>query len=77
MTKTAKLFKNGRSQAVRLPKEFRLPGSEVYIERRGSLVILRPMAKLDWEEFFSRPSPVPPDFLQDRKNLKLKKRRIF
>lgn len=39
----AKLFMNGRSQAVRLPKEFRMPGKEVSIERRGDEVILRPV----------------------------------
>lgn len=41
--KRAKLFANGRSQAVRLPKEFRFPGSEVSIERRGEEVVLRPV----------------------------------
>ncbi len=40
--KTAKLFKNGQSQAVRLPKEFRMTGSEVYIKKRGEAVILLP-----------------------------------
>ncbi len=77
MTRTAKLFKNGRSQAVRLPKEFRLPGKEVYIERRGSLVILRPKEALDWDEFFSKPSPFPRDFLAKRRDLKPQKRKIF
>lgn len=41
--KKAKLFMNGRSQAVRLPKEFRMPGDEVLIERRGDEVVLRPV----------------------------------
>ncbi len=77
MARTAKLFQNGRSQAVRLPKDFRLPGKEVYIERRGSLVILRPMAKVDWEEFFARPSPFPADFLARRRDKKPQKRRVF
>jgi antitoxin VapB len=40
----AKLFRNGRSQAVRLPKEFRLPGSEVYIRRDGPRIVLEPLA---------------------------------
>jgi len=39
----AKLFPNGRSQAVRLPKEFRLPGSEVRIWREGKRIILEPI----------------------------------
>jgi antitoxin VapB len=38
----AKLFKHGGSQAVRLPKAFRFPGSEVVVEKRGDSVVLRP-----------------------------------
>ena len=41
----AKLFPNGRSQAVRLPVEFRLPGTEVYIHREGDRVILEPITE--------------------------------
>jgi antitoxin VapB len=40
---TAKLFKHGRSQAVRLPKEFRLPGKEVRVRRVGRAVVLEPL----------------------------------
>ena len=40
---TAKLFQHGRSQAVRLPKEFRLPGKEVRVRRIGRSVLLEPM----------------------------------
>ena len=76
MAQTAKLFKNGRSQAVRLPKEFRFPGNEVFIEKRGVEVVLRPK-KVNWKEFFSRLSPFPDDFLVPRKDLKLQKRKIF
>lgn len=39
---TAKLFKHGGSQAVRLPKAFRFEGSEVIIEKRGDAVVLKP-----------------------------------
>jgi len=42
-TKTAKLFKHGGSQALRLPKEFRLPGKEVRIRRLGRGVLVEPM----------------------------------
>jgi antitoxin VapB len=42
-TGTAKLFQHGRSQAVRLPKEFRLPGKEVRVRRVGRGVLLEPM----------------------------------
>jgi antitoxin VapB len=40
---TAKLFMHGRSQAVRLPKEFRLPGKEVRVRRVGRVVLLEPL----------------------------------
>jgi antitoxin VapB len=39
------LFKNGRSQALRIPKEFELPGTEVTIERVGSALVVEPVAK--------------------------------
>ncbi len=43
MMKTTKLFQNGQSQAVRLPKEFRFEGSEVYIKKSGNVIILLPI----------------------------------
>jgi antitoxin VapB len=43
MTATAKIFMHGRSQAVRLPKEFRMPGTEVLVSRQGDKVILEPV----------------------------------
>jgi antitoxin VapB len=43
MSAKAKLFMHGRSQAVRLPKEFRLPGTEVHVSRVGNKVILEPL----------------------------------
>ena len=47
MPRTAKLFWSGRSQAVRLPKEFWMEGAEVRIRRQGVAVILEPAAS-DW-----------------------------
>jgi len=44
---TAKVFRSGRSQAVRLPKDFRVEGSEVRIRRHGAAVILEPNP-MDW-----------------------------
>jgi antitoxin VapB len=44
----AKLFRNGRSQAVRLPREFRFPGDEVAIRREGDAVILEPVRRAGW-----------------------------
>jgi len=69
-TRTAKLFKNGSSQAVRLPSEFRFEGDEVYISRdeAGDVVLsTRPGAKT-WDAFFEfvRSIDVPDDFLADR-----------
>jgi antitoxin VapB len=47
MMATAKLFWSGRSQAVRLPKDFRFQGEEVRIRRHGNAVVLEPIAN-DW-----------------------------
>jgi antitoxin VapB len=44
----AKVFQNGRSQAVRLPKEFRFVGREVSIRREGNAVILEPIKRRSW-----------------------------
>ena len=52
MSKTAKIFSNGRSQAVRLPLEFRFPGTEVRITRHGRGVLLEPVVS-DVEEWFA------------------------
>jgi antitoxin VapB len=46
---TAKIFMHGRSQAVRLPKEFRLPGKEVRVSKVGDKVILEPMEKAPFD----------------------------
>lgn len=70
-TRTAKLFKNGASQAVRLPAEFRFEGSEVYAtrdEETGDVVLsTRPGART-WAEFFAlmRTIDVPNDFMIER-----------
>jgi antitoxin VapB len=45
------LFRNGRSQAVRLPKEFALPGQEVYVKRLDGVVILIPKDADIWADF--------------------------
>ena len=52
MESTAKLFKNGRSQAVRLPRDFRLKGTEVKIRKEGEKVILEPIEKTKWPDGF-------------------------
>ena len=63
--KTAKLFKNGESQAVRLPKEFRFEGDEVLIKRAGSAVVLFPKAK-SWDSLIGSLEKFPADFMADR-----------
>ena len=52
MKSIAKLFQNGRSQAVRLPIEFRFPGSEVRVSRHGAGVLLEPIV-FDADEWFA------------------------
>jgi virulence-associated protein VagC len=52
MESVAKLFQNGRSQAVRLPKEFRFEGTEVRIRKQGEKVILEPVKKSKWPDGF-------------------------
>ena len=63
--RTAKLFKNGDSQAVRLPKEFRFTGKEVLIKRVGSAVVLLPKAK-SWDTLIESLEKFPADFMSDR-----------
>ena len=63
--KTAKLFKNGESQAVRLPKEFRFPGKEVFIKRVGSAVVLLPKAR-SWATLVESLAKFPADFMETR-----------
>ena len=76
MTQTAKIFMNGRSQAVRLPAEFRFSVREVFIERQGDAVIIRPKP-LGWDDFFARPSQVPEAFMAERQDLTPEKRELF
>ena len=61
---TAKLFLNGQSQAVRLPKEFRFSGNEVYIKKVGTAVMLFPKDRL-WETHLEGLHSFSEDFLAD------------
>ena len=63
--KTAKLFKNGQSQAVRLPKEFRMAGREVYIKKEGEAIVLLPKEK-SWESLFESLNHFEKDFKIER-----------
>lgn len=62
---TAKLFTNGRSQAVRLPKEYRFDDDEVFITRVDDMVILYPRRK-GWDLLARGIERFTADFLADR-----------
>ena len=61
----AKIFMNGRSQAVRLPKEYRFDTEEVYIRKQGENVIIS-AKKPTWDEFFDSSPAFDDDYLKDR-----------
>lgn len=60
---TAKLFTNGSSQAVRLPKEYRFNGTEVYVQKVGSSLMLVPKDKA-WETFLEGINEFSDDYLK-------------
>lgn len=61
---TAKIFQNGRSQAVRLPKEYQFKGKEVFIQKHGDAVLLIPHEKA-WEVFMEGLSSFSEDFMKN------------
>jgi len=63
--KVAKLFQNGQSQAVRLPKEFRFEGDEVYIKKSGKVILLLPMKNL-WGALIESLDKFSDDFMTTR-----------
>lgn len=80
MARTAKLFRNGRSQAIRLPVDCRFDGSEVYIRRdpeTGDVILSR--RPDSWEQFFDLADRlgVPDDFLAHRNDAPPQKRKLF
>jgi antitoxin VapB len=77
-TDIAKLFQNGRSQAVRLPREFRFEGDRVRIRRMGQGVLLEPIIQ-DPKEWFRKLDEFnsEPFMPEGRKQPKTPKRRIF
>ena len=77
---TAKIFRNGRSQAVRLPAEYRFDSTEVYIRRdpeTGDVILSR--RPESWQDFFElmQTIEVPQDFLSDRQDAPPQKRDLF
>ncbi len=80
MPQTAKLFRNGRSQAVRLPAEFRFPGAEVYVRRdpkTGDVILSR--RPDSWQDFFDLVDTldIPEDFMSNRGDRPPQKRKLF
>ena len=80
MPRTAKLFRNGRSQAVRLPSEYRFEGSEVYVRRdpeSGDVILSR--RPESWKDFFDlmKTVDVPDDFLTNRDDVPPQRRKLF
>ena len=80
MPRTAKLFRNGRSQAVRLPADFRFEGKEVYVRQdptTGDVILSR--RPDSWESFFKLTEQVgvPGDFMSDRQDRAPQKRALF
>jgi antitoxin VapB len=80
MPHTAKLFRNGRSQAVRLPVDFRFEGSAVYVRRdsaTGDVILSR--RPESWQDFFALTSSldIPDDFLADRRDAPPQKRKLL
>ena len=65
MIKTAKLFNNGQSQAVRLPKEFRFEGDEVIIKRSGNAVVLIP-SNHSWDSLAGSLDKFSVDYMDNR-----------
>lgn len=74
--KRAKLFKNGESQAVRLPKEFRFRGKEVYIKRQGNSVVLVPEDD-SWDTLIEATKNFTDDFMNERNQPPLQQRKGF
>jgi antitoxin VapB len=80
MARVAKLFKNGRSQAVRLPSDFRFEGLEVYIRKdpaTGDVILSR--RPDSWDSFFelARKTEIPDDFLANRTDGPPQERQLF
>jgi antitoxin VapB len=76
MSQTARVFKNGQSQAIRLPKAFRFSSKEVFIRREGEDVIISPKPD-SWEDFFASDRRPTSDFMEKRDQLEMEEREMF
>ena len=80
MPQTAKLFRNGRSQAVRLPADFRFPGTEVFVRRdpaTGDVILSR--RPDSWHDFFDLVDKldIPDNSMSKRRDAPPQKRKLF
>lgn len=69
----AKIFKNGQSQAIRLPKKYRFELDEVYIKKIGNLVVLIPDEQ-PWKFFIDSLDKFTDDFMDERGQLIIESR---
>jgi len=74
--RTAKVFRNGQSQAVRLPKEFRFDTDYVFIKKSGNAVILIP-ARNSWDTLIQSLDKFSDDFMSERQQPKAQAREDF
>jgi len=73
--RTAKVFKNNRSQAVRLPKEFQFSTSEVFIRKQGDDVILSPRPE-DWSAYLESGTVASGEFMEGVEDLPVQDREL-
>jgi len=73
---TAKVFKNGRSQAIRLPKAYRLKGDSVYIKKFEDIIVLIP-GESPWRSLISSVDDFTEDYMSSRNQPKQQKRKYF
>jgi antitoxin VapB len=64
MVKTTEVFRSGNHQAIRIPKEFQIDGTEVEIQRHGEAIILRPKRK-SWTSLLESLEKFSEDFMED------------
>jgi len=75
MQRTAKIFMNNRSQAVRLPKEFQFSTTEVFIRRQGDDVVLSARPR-DWSAYLAQDSVASQEFMEGVEDLPVQERKL-